>query len=185
VVLDAGGSVFVYDKDGSLKGSWKANGLTTPAGIATDGTNIWIADSATRKILYYANGATRQSGAWDVTSSFKLASGNNKPTGLVERGGTLWVSDKTTSPGKVFVYSTAGSFQGSWTLDAKNVDPRGVTVNPSSGTDLWVVDHTQLRVYHYANATSRTSGSQAASDSFALAAADTDPEGIADPPASP
>ena len=70
---------------------------------------------------------------------------------------------------------------GSWALDAANASPSGITWS-SGQTDLWVVDRTDRVVYRYANATARTSGSQAAADTFALAAANASPEGIADPP---
>jgi hypothetical protein len=45
------------------------------------------------------------------------------------------------------------------------------------------VDSGTDKVYQYDNATSRTSGSQSASTTFALAAGNTNPQGIADPPA--
>jgi hypothetical protein len=44
------------------------------------------------------------------------------------------------------------------------------------------VDSGTLKVYQYAGAASLTSGSQNASATFALAAGDTNPQGIADPP---
>jgi hypothetical protein len=49
---------------------------------------------------------------------------------------------------------------------------------------LWIVDNGTDRVYQYDNAAGRTSGSQSASTSFALAAGNTNPQGIADPPAA-
>jgi hypothetical protein len=52
----------------------------------------------------------------------------------------------------------------------------------ASPTYLRIVDNTTHRVYQYDAAINRTSGSQAASTSFALAAGNTNPQGIADPP---
>ena len=49
---------------------------------------------------------------------------------------------------------------------------------------LWIVDSGTDRVYEYANARGNSSGSQAASVTFALAAGNTNPQGIADPPPS-
>ena len=46
--------------------------------------------------------------------------------------------------------------------------------------DLWIVDNNTDRVYQYSNAVGRTSGSLAASTSFALAAGNANPQGIAD-----
>jgi hypothetical protein len=47
---------------------------------------------------------------------------------------------------------------------------------------LWIVDSGTDRVYQFDNARARTSGSQSPSTSFALAAGNTNPQGIADPP---
>jgi len=72
---------------------------------------------------------------------------------------------------------------GNWTMTGAGGSPTGITLDPSGASqDLWVVDNATDRVYQYAGARSRTSGSQAAASSFALAAGNTNPQGIADPP---
>ena len=48
--------------------------------------------------------------------------------------------------------------------------PTGITLDPSNPAHLWIVDNGTDRVYQYDNAVGKTSGSQAASISFALAA---------------
>jgi hypothetical protein len=53
-----------------------------------------------------------------------------------------------------------------------------------SASNLWIVDSGADRIYQFDNAASRTSGSQSPSTSFALAAGNTNPQGIADPPSS-
>lgn len=50
-------------------------------------------------------------------------------------------------------------------------------------SDIWIVDNGTDKVYQYAAAASRTSGSQMTSATFALAAGNTNPQDIADPPA--
>ena len=47
----------------------------------------------------------------------------------------------------------------------------------------WILDNTTDRVYQFDNAASRTSGSQSPTTGFVLAAGNTNPQGIADPPA--
>jgi hypothetical protein len=47
-----------------------------------------------------------------------------------------------------------------------------------------MVDNATDRVYQFTAAATRTSGSQSPAASFALAAGNTNPQGIADPPAS-
>ena len=61
--------------------------------------------------------------------------------------------------------------------------PTGLTLDPSSPRHLCILDNNTDRVYQFDNAVSRTSGSQSPSTSFALAAGNTNPQGIADPPA--
>jgi hypothetical protein len=85
---------------------------------------------------------------------------------------------------KVFKYTLSGSLLGSWAIDAADTHPTGITINPTSVSDVWIVDSGTLKVYDYAAAAGRTSGSQAAAATFALAPGDTNPVGIADPPPS-
>ena len=73
---------------------------------------------------------------------------------------------------------------GSWTITGGGGAPTGITLDPAAPSDLWIVDNNTDRVYQYSNAVGRTSGSLAASTSFALAAGNTNPQGIADPPPS-
>ncbi len=178
-VVDTDKSVTVYDGRGAALGSWQATDLNNPQGIASDGTNMWILDAGQQKILSYSLGALRYSGSATATSSFSLNTANNHATDITTDGTKLWVTDNGT--GKVFVYILGGTLLGQWNLDTADHDPTGITVNPSGGSDLWVVDANALRVYHYANGTNLTSGSTTATDSFALSAAQSQPQGIADP----
>jgi hypothetical protein len=61
-------------------------------------------------------------------------------------------------------------------------NPTGITINPNNVSDIWIVDKGTDKVYQYVGAATRTSGSQSAAASFALAANNTNPQGIADPP---
>src|SRR5262249_34357121 len=81
----------------------------------------------------------------------------------------------------VYKYNLSGSLLGSWTIDAANSSPTGVTINPNNVSDIWIVDSGTKKVYTYTAAASRTSGSQNAASSFALAANNTNPQDIADP----
>lgn len=78
----------------------------------------------------------------------------------------------------------AGALVGNWTIDSANKAPTGLTIDPSgSSQSIWIVDNGTDRVYEYTNSRSRNSGSQTAALSFALASGNTNPQGIADPPA--
>ncbi len=181
-VIDANRNVYVYNTGGTLLGSWSAGSMAnkaTPEGIATDGNDIWIIDSKSDKVFRYAGAASRLSGSQNAASSFNLNSSNSNPKDIVTDGVALWTVDDGAKTDKVFKYSLAGSVMGSWTIDSANKAPTGITFDPANVADMWIVDSGTDRLYQYAGATSRSSGSQAASTSLALATADKNPQGIA------
>jgi hypothetical protein len=186
-VVDANKNVYVYSSSGTMLGSWSAGGLSSSAqltGIATNGTDIWLVDSSADKVYKYAGAASRLSGSQSAASSFSLSvhghSGNGNPQDIVTDGTSFWVVDGTSH--MVFKYTLSGSLLGSWTIDPANTHPTGITINPSNVSDIWIVDNGTDKVYQYVGAASRTSGSQNAAATFALAPGDTNPKGIADPP---
>jgi hypothetical protein len=183
-VIDANRKVYVYDTSGALLGSWTAGTLANnaqPEGIATNGTDVWIVDNKSDKVFRYAGAATRLSGSQNAASNFNLNSGNTSPKDIVVSGPNLWVVNDAAND-KVFKYTTGGSLVGSWTIQGGGGAPTGITLDPASPSHLWIVDSATDRVYQYDSAVSRSSGSQGASTSFALAAGNTNPQGIADPP---
>ena len=182
-VVDANKHVYVYNNSGGLLGSWTAGSLSSHArveGIATNGTDVWIVDAYQDKVYRYANAAGRLSGSQNATSSFYLNGSDANPKDIVTDGTSLWTVDDGAVD-QVFKYTLSGSLLGSWTLNA-GTSPTGITLDPTNVGNLWVVDNATNRVYQYDNAASLTSGSQWPSTSFALAAGNTNPQGIADPP---
>jgi hypothetical protein len=109
------------------------------------------------------------------------------PQGSVTDGTSIWVVNDSSSD-KVFKYNAAnGALLGSWTISTAGItpvatSPTGITLDPASPSHLWIVDSGTGRVYQYDAAVGRTSGSHVAATSFALAAGNTNPQGIADPP---
>ena len=183
-VVDANRNVYVYDINGNLQGSWSAGSMAsnaTPEGIATNGTDVWIVDSKSDKVFKYTGAASRLSGSQNAASSFNLNSSNSAPKDIVTDGMSLWVVNDSTTD-KVFKYTVAGALVGSWTIGSANSKPTGLTIDPSNVSDIWIVDSGTDLVYQYTGAASRTSGSQSASATFALAAGNSNPQGIADPP---
>ena len=187
-VVDFNKTVYVDNTGGALLGSWSAGGLSSSAqltGITTNGTDIWMVDSYTDKVYKYTGAASRLSGSQSAASSFNLTSGRNgdtNPQDIVTDGMSFWVVDGTSL--KVFKYTLSGSSLGSWAIDPADTHPTGITINPNNVSDVWIVDNGTDKVYQYIGAASRTSGSQNAGATFALAAGDTNPQGIADPPTS-
>jgi len=185
-VIDNNRKVYVYDTSGGLLGSWSAGTLASNAsvqGIATNGTDVWIVDSKSDKVYRYNGAASRLSGSQNAASSFSLNGSNSSPTDIVTDGTSFWVVNDTWLSDRVFRYSLGGSLIGSWTISTPGVSsPTGITLNPASPSELWIVDNGTDRVYQYNAAVGVTSGSRSASSSFALAAGNTNPQGIADPP---
>ena len=185
-VVDANRNVYVYGASGGLLGSWVAGSLNAASqveGIATHGTDVWIVDAKQDKVFKYAGAATRLSGGQNAASSFSLNKSNANPKDIVTDGMSLWVVDDGSTD-KVFKYTVGGTLLGSWTITGAGSSPTGITLDPGSPSHLWIVDSGSDRVYQFDNAVSRTSGSQSPSTSFALAAGNTNPQGIADPPAA-
>lgn len=183
-VVDANKNVYVYNNSGGLLGSWTAGSLPSNAtveGIATNGTDVWIVDARGDKVYRYAGAATRLSGSQNATSNFRLNSSNTSPKDIVTDGVSFWVVNDSTTD-KVFKYTVAGSLLGSWTISSANSKPTGLTIDPANVSDIWIVDSGTDTVYQYTAAASRISGSQSAAVTFALAAGNTNPQGIADPP---
>ena len=128
-------------------------------------------------------------GTSTVTATLSLVSNLDVTVALaftgsatITDGTSLYVVNDTLLIDKVFKYTLAGSLVGSWTITGSGGAPTGITLDSAAPSHLWIVDNNTDRVEQYDNAASRISGSQAASTSFALAAGNTNPQGIADPP---
>lgn len=180
-VVDGSGTVFVYDNSGLLLGQWQPQNVGKPEGITVWGNDLWLVDPNQDRVFAFTGGAAIRSGRVSPTSSFALNAGNLSSTDLVTDGSHIWVVDDTLAADKVFRYSTTGVLQGSWTLPTTNPSPTGITLDPTNVNHLWVVDASTDKVYQYDGATARLSGTQAASVTFALAATNTNAQGIADP----
>jgi hypothetical protein len=183
-VVDANKTVYVYSNHGTPLGSWNVGGLSPHAqltGIATNGTDLWLVDANADKVYKYAGAASRLSGSQSAASSFALNRSDSNPTDMVTDGTSIWVVDGTAL--KVFKYTLSGSLLGSWAIDPADAHPTGIAINPANVSDIWIVDSGTLKVYQYTGAATRTSGSQNASATFALNPSNTNPQGIADPPA--
>lgn len=160
-------------------GSWLPRGLDKPQGIATDGTDLWIVDSGSRKVVRYAGAATKRSGSASPTSSFVLATNNAQPTDMVTDGTWLWVVDAGSD--RVYQYDLQGRLTNSWVLDPANSDPAGIAIQPSQSDGLYVLDSFDRKVNIYAHRTWTSAGPQPVIGSFTLSAGNLLPTGLADP----
>jgi hypothetical protein len=190
-VVDSSRTVFVYDTAGILLGSWTANLVYSSSdvqGIATDGLNIWIVERLSDRVYYFPNAASRLSGAQTASSSWFLNFRNADATDIVfgsQNGQRYLWAVNDSSVDRVFRYTlnASGGISAftSWPLHSSNSRPTGIALDPANGSmDIWVADAGTSRVYRYSDA--RTASAPVLASSFALAAANTNVQGIADPP---
>ena len=116
-----------------------AAGNSSPYGIWSDGTTMWVADIFDDKIYAY----TFSDGSRDTSKDFNTldAAGNNSPRGIWSDNTTMWVAD--TEDNKIYAYNlstkardTSKDFD---TLDAAgNTSPTGIW---SDNTTMWVADN--------------------------------------------
>ncbi|QOV89185.1 hypothetical protein [Humisphaera borealis] len=183
-VVDKNRTVYVYDAAGAVVGSWTAGTISTTStieGIATNGTDLWIVDARADRVYFYSGAASRTSGSQTAASSFALASGNSTPKDIVGDGTSLWIVNDGSKSDQVYKYTVAGALLGNWTLTGGGGKPTGLALDLAGSGDLWIVDNSTDRSYRYAAAATRTSGSQAAASSYALAAGNTNAQGIVAP----
>jgi len=183
-VVDANKNVYVYNTSGGLLGSWSGGSMPNNAdvqGITTSGADVWLVDAKSDKVYRYTGAATRLSGSQTAASSFNLNSSNSDATDVVTDGSSIWVVNNGSTD-KVFKYTISGTLLGSWTITGAGSSPTGITIDPTNVSDIWIVDSGTDKVYDFSAAASRTSGSQSPASSFTLAAGNTNPQGIADPP---
>ncbi len=183
-IADYNGRIFNYTTAGVHVANWQSN-ISGLQGVTTNGTHIWTVSETTDRVYYYSNGATTTASR-NPTSSFALNSYNTNPTDLTTDGKFIWVVNEGNIAGgvgdMVFKYTVSGTYLGRWQLDAANSRPTGITVDPSGGNKIWIVDNEDDRIYEYSGATGCVSGGLIASASYALNSGNTNPQGIADPP---
>ena len=181
-VLNGNKRVFVYDGDGGYLGNWIARGPGRVDGIATDGTDVWILDRRLDTVFHYAGAAASRAGVVDFTDSFVLHANNKNGRGITTDGTHIWIVNDRSANDNVYKYTVDGVYQGRWTIDPANTRPTGITIDPTGASDaVWIVDNLSDSIYQYNGGTTRTSGSAVADAVFALAATNTNPQGIADP----
>ena len=105
-----------------------------------------------------------------------LRASNTAPRGAASTaaGDKVWIVDANKN---VYVYSSNGNLLGSWTAGGLGgaAQLEGIATN---GTDVWLVDAKNDKVYKYTNAANSIAGSKNASSSFALSDGNKNPKDI-------
>ena len=175
VVYGQGGSFTTGDRN---KGGLSADSLYFPAGVTLDaGRNLYVADQANSRVLFYAAGSTTATRVYGQAGNFTTNIQNNGgrsanslaiPVGVaLDAGRNLYVVDQSNhrvlfypagSTTATRVYGQAGSFTtGSLTNGGLSADtlssPRAVTL---SHGNLYVADLGNHRVLEFESEPGRT-----------------------------
>ena len=118
-----------------------------PTGLWSDGTTMWVVDTADKEIIAYNLNTKARDVAKDIDALD--AAGNTSPRGVWSDGTTIWVSDPTDDKLYAYGLSTAArdapkDFGGLGA--AGNEYPTGIW---SDGTTMWVVDTQDDKIYAY------------------------------------
>ena len=140
-VTDFYGWKAALDLDGLI-----AEDNDSPDGIWSDGTTMWVADSADDKLYAYNTDGTRDS---DKDFDTLSEAGNNAPGSIWSNGTTMWVADSDDQ--KLYAYRMSDKGRDS----AKDFDTLATALNTdlggfwSNGTTMWVADWSRDKLYAY------------------------------------
>ena len=107
-------------------------GNSSPQGMWSDATTMWIADDDDDKLYAY----TLSTDAQDTSKEFALHADNGSPRGIWSDGTTMWVADNEDD--QIYAYTLSGGARDTtkeFTLHADNYDATGIW---SDGTTIWV-----------------------------------------------
>jgi DNA-binding beta-propeller fold protein YncE len=139
---------------GHADGTGTAAGFNYPCGLATDGTNLYVADSSNneiRKIVIATGDVTTFAGSTTKGSAdgTGTAAGFNNPSGITIYGNNLYVADTSNNEIRKIVIdtvvvstlagnTTSGHADGTGTAAHFNF-PNDMTID-STGTNLYILD---------------------------------------------
>lgn len=145
--------------------------MLAAAPLSSNDLMFHVVDDATANVdfRYAVSGAAQ--------GSANLTTANSAPRGVATSVALnrTFVIDANRS---VYVYDGSGALLGSWAAGsmANNATPEGIATD---GTDVWIVDSRSDKVFRYAGAATRLSGSQTAASSFTTWGGNTNPTDIA------
>ena len=173
------GLVSILNRDGETLGSWQAEGLRYPEGIALEGSDLLIVDRGTDRVHVFENAANHNAGNHAESYSWSLDSQNRAPFDLTTDGTHVWVVNNTRRTDRVFIYNLEGELEGSWTIDAANARPTGITIDPNDPNDIWIVDVQSDVVFRYEDGARMIGGEVLATSQFELSSQNRAPQAIA------
>ena len=149
-----------------------------PSGLWSNGTTMWVADSADGKVYAYAlSDGTRQDGAGGTTDlELDLHSDNGSPSGIWSNGLNIWVADSADD--KLYAYSLSGRTRKAhldFDLHADNANPAGIW---SDGLNIWVADSADGKLYAYKSTGGSDFGTRDSARDFTLTPNNDGPRGL-------
>ena len=141
---------------------------STPEGVWSDGSTIWVVDNANGKLVAYS----LSDGAHLADKTIELHSSNGKPRGIWSDTATIWVSDWDDT--KIYAYDLdTGNRLANKDIDlaGSNDAPRGITGQYNA---ILVVDKDDSYVYAY----SQYDGSRRQDVEFNLHGSNDHPWGV-------
>ena len=159
LLLDQGstsGGLYAYDvtsqQDDATQSLYTLAGRNhLPWGVWSNGTTIWVSNTAVSKIYAY-DLATRQRDRAKDFDGLRLA-GNDSPHGIWSNEKTMWVADREDD--KVYAYDLATARRDP-TREFNLVNVPGVVTNTEPGgiwsdrTSMWVIDGAERKIFAYA-----------------------------------
>ena len=159
LLLDQGntsGGLYAYDvtsqQDDATQSLYTLAGRNhLPWGVWSNGTTMWVSNTAVSKIYAY-DLATRQRDRAKDFDGLRLA-GNDSPHGIWSNEKTMWVADREDD--KVYAYDLATARRDP-TREFNLVNVPGVVTNTepggiwSDGTSMWVIDGAERKIFAYA-----------------------------------
>ena len=178
--------VFTYNRDdqahagtiavGGLSG-W-TGGTSSPQGIWSDGTYLWVADPGggdVDAVNFKADPPTHNA---DESFSFSDVASGSDTYGLWGNSSIIWVAwdDTFYISNRIYAFGKGDKKIGhSLSLDGSNAIPRGIW---SDGTTMWVIDADDNKAYAYVLSAGATFGDRDQEQEFNLDPANTSPVGI-------
>ena len=126
-----------------------AAGNTSPDGIWSDGTTMWVSNSADTKAYAY-NLATK---ARDAAKDISFSGSTLRHITLASDGTTMWTSD-LLDKSKLFAYSVSGRSRDASKDITLHADNSGTYALWTNGATIWVGDDTDTYIYAYTIANS-------------------------------
>ncbi|MEK6760941.1 MAG: hypothetical protein AABX93_03390, partial [Nanoarchaeota archaeon] len=130
----------------NVSDSFLTPGATALTGLATNGSDFWIADYTDDFLHHYIRNGTNQTDGFSLTTIAPAPT----PSGIIRNGSDFWITDETSDFVSHISKTGINQTDGFSILAIGSTSSNGITTNITSGrpTDFWIVDYTNDFLYH-------------------------------------